>query len=266
MEKVAFLGLGNMGAPMARRLIEAGYPVTVWNRTSVRTRPLAEAGATVGGSPAETVRDADVVITMLADPVAVHDVTGQLAPGLRPGMTLVEMSTIGPDAVHELARLMPEGVTLIDAPVMGSVDAASAGKLTVLAGGNAKPLEALLSQLGTVTFTGELGTGAAMKLVRINAGIGGVALIGEVLALADALGLAEQPVVDALSRGGLAGATARAFSQSSHFPVALAAKDVALATSSADLPILAAVRQRLAAFPDIASHDLSRVVDRIRGR
>ncbi|HEY3007881.1 MAG TPA: NAD(P)-dependent oxidoreductase [Micromonosporaceae bacterium] len=266
MDKIAFLGLGNMGAPMARRLIEAGYPVTVWNRTSARTVPLAEAGARVGGTPAETVSGADVVITMLADPAAVHDVAVQLAPALRPGMTLVEMSTIGPDAVHELAKLMPEGVTLIDAPVMGSVDAASAGKLSVLAGGDAKPLEALLSQLGSVTFTGELGTGAATKLVRINAGIGGVVLIGEVLALADALGLAEQPVVDALSRGPLAGATARAFSQSSHFPVALAAKDVALATSAADLPVLAAVRERLATFPDLASDDLRHVVDRIRGR
>jgi 3-hydroxyisobutyrate dehydrogenase len=264
MEKIAFLGLGNMGAPMARRLLDAGYPLTVWNRTRARTAPLAQAGAAVAQSPADAVRDADVVITMLADPAAAREVVAALAPALRPDAKLVEMSTVGPDALRELAALLPAGMTLVDAPVMGSVDLAADGSLLIYAGGDADAVAGVLAHLGKVTHCGPAGSGAALKLVLINAAIGGVTLVGEALALADAFGLPQQQVLESLWQGPVGGAARRAFAPASHFPVALAAKDVALATAVTDLPVLRAVHERLAAFPEIASDDLRRVVELIR--
>jgi len=136
MERIAFIGLGIMGSPMAKRLLAAGYPLTVWNRTASRAEPLQAEGANVAASPAEAVREADVVITMLADPTAVREVMDGIARHLRPGTTLIEASTIGPQAVEEVAALLPGGVALIDAPVMGSADRAASGQLVVLAGGD----------------------------------------------------------------------------------------------------------------------------------
>ncbi|MFE1347578.1 NAD(P)-dependent oxidoreductase, partial [Streptomyces sp. NPDC058757] len=120
-QKIAFLGLGSMGLPMARRLLDAGYPLTVWNRTAAKAAPLLDAGAVLAETPADAVRNADVVITMLADPDAARAVAGLLIPALRPGTHWIDTSTIGPGTTRELAARLPEGVTLIDAPVMGSV-------------------------------------------------------------------------------------------------------------------------------------------------
>jgi 3-hydroxyisobutyrate dehydrogenase len=122
MERIAFLGLGIMGSPMAKRLLAAGYPLTVWNRTASRAEPLRAEGADVAASPAEAVRDAGVVITMLADPAAVREVIDGFARYLRPGATLIEASTIGPQALEEVSALLPGSVALVDAPVMGSAD------------------------------------------------------------------------------------------------------------------------------------------------
>jgi 3-hydroxyisobutyrate dehydrogenase-like beta-hydroxyacid dehydrogenase len=135
--KIAFLGLGTMGAPMARRVLAAGYPLTVWNRSPERAAVLAGEGARVAETPAEAVREADVVVTMLADPLAVQGVVARFASALRPGACLIEASTIGAQALAELSGLLPEGVTLVDAPVMGSADRAAAGELSLLVGGDA---------------------------------------------------------------------------------------------------------------------------------
>ncbi|MDJ0345053.1 NAD(P)-dependent oxidoreductase [Streptomyces sp. H10-C2] len=267
MEKIAFLGLGNMGAAMAHRLLVAGHPLTVWNRTTSRALPLVAAGAHQARTPADAVGGADVVITMLAGPEAVWQVMDGpdgAALALRPGTRLIDMSTIGPQAVGELERRLPDGVMLVDAPVMGSVDRAAAGELTVLAGGDPDPVLKILECFGTVTRCGGTGSGAALKLVLINSVIGGVALVGEALALADTLGLPEELVVGAMAKGPLAGAVQRAFAQEAHFPVALAAKDVGLATAAADLPVARAVLDRLTAFPELADQDLSQAAHRIR--
>src|SRR5947208_8041117 len=98
MERIAFIGLGIMGSPMARRLLAAGYPLTVWNRTASRAEPLQAEGASVAAGPAEAGRDADVVITMPADPTAVREVIGGMAHDLRTGTTLVAASPIRPQA------------------------------------------------------------------------------------------------------------------------------------------------------------------------
>ncbi|MET9463863.1 NAD(P)-dependent oxidoreductase [Streptomyces sp. NPDC006544] len=255
---VAFLGLGTMGAPMALRLLAVGHRLTVWNRTPGRTRPLAEAGAIPADSPADAVRDADLVITMLADPAALRAVADELLPGLRPGTHWIDTSTVGPQAVRELAGRLPDGVALTDAPVMGSVDRAASGELWVLAGGPLPgPVRQVLDALGEVTECGPAGSGAALKLVLINAAIGGVALVSEALELGSALGLPEWLLRSTLARGPLAGAVARAYAEGSHFPVALAAKDVELARRHAELPVLGAVHTALTARPELAVRDLA---------
>ncbi|WHM38875.1 NAD(P)-binding domain-containing protein [Streptomyces sp. BPTC-684] len=106
---VAFLGLGNMGAPMARRLLAAGYGLTVWNRTAGKVEALVAEGAVVAATPASAVRDADVVITMLADPAAALAVADAMLPALRAGTTWIDTSTVGPDTVRELASRLPTG-------------------------------------------------------------------------------------------------------------------------------------------------------------
>lgn len=259
LQKIAFLGIGGMGLPMARRLLSAGHPLTVWNRTPGKADELVAAGAERAASPAEAVRDAEVVITMLADPAAALAVADGMIPALRPGTHWIDTSTIGPDTVAALAARLPEGVTLIDAPVMGSVDRAASGELLILAGGDTAPVDELLARLGEVTACGGPGTGAALKLVLINAVIGGVAVVAETLSLAASLGLPRDLAVRALTSGPLAGVAARATATGVHFPVALAAKDVALATAAAKLPVLEAVHRALTENPELAAEDLAAI-------
>ncbi|HET6293406.1 MAG TPA: NAD(P)-dependent oxidoreductase [Kribbella sp.] len=258
--KIAFLGLGSMGGPMARRVLAAGYPLTVWNRSPGRTEEFAKQGATVAESPADAVRDAEVVVTMLADPPAVREVVGAFASELRTGTFLIEASTIGPAAVAEVEKELPAGVALIDAPVMGSVDRAASGELSLMVGGEADPVMPLLELFGTVNRTGATGTGAALKLVLINAVVNGVTVIAEAMALADALGLPEDQVKRAMAASPLAGIAGRAFAEGAYFPIRLAAKDVALAATAASLPIATTVHQRLTAHPEAADEDLSQIV------
>ncbi|PWI18631.1 6-phosphogluconate dehydrogenase [Streptomyces sp. Act143] len=261
MEHIAFLGLGHMGAPMARRLRAAGHPLTVWNRTAEKTASLVAEGATAAASPADAVRDADVVITMLTGPEALDAVVEAVSAAVRPGTHWIEMSTVGPDAVHRLGRL--PGVRVVDAPVMGSTDRAAAGTLGILAGGDTAPVEHVLAHLGTVTRTGPLGSGAALKLVVNSAVIGGIAVVAEALRLADALGLDGQTSRTALANSPLGGAVARAFAEDVHFDTALAVKDLALATQTAELPMIKAASDlyRKAAEP---GEDISRTAARIR--
>ncbi|MER7520905.1 NAD(P)-binding domain-containing protein [Streptomyces sp. NPDC126499] len=259
--RIAFLGLGGMGLPMARRLLDAGHPLTVWNRTPAKADALVAAGAVRAVTPAEAVADADVVITMLADPAAAFAVADAMIPALRPGTYWIDTSTVGPDTVRDLAGRLPVGVTLVDAPVMGSIDRAASGELLIFAGGDTAPVAAVLDRLGTVTPCGGPGTGAALKLVLINAVIGGVALIGEALTLADSLGLPRELALRTLGAGPLAGAVGRATATGVHFPVALAAKDVGLATAAtaAKLPVLEAVHTALTADPALLAEDLAAV-------
>ena len=258
--RIAFLGLGSMGGPMARRVAAAGYPLTVWNRSPGRADGFAE----VADSPADAVRDADVVVTMLADPTAVLEVVGSFTSKLKPGAVLIEASTIGPAAVQQVADLLPEGVTLVDAPVMGSVDRAASGELSLFVGGDADDVMPLLEIFGSVNRTGAVGTGAALKLVMINAIVNGVALIGEALALADALGLPEEQVKRSMAASPLAGIAGRAFAEGAYFPVRLAAKDVALAADAAELPIAREIHARLTAYPDASNEDIGQIVKYFR--
>lgn len=152
--RIAWLGLGAMGGRMAHRIVDAGYQLTVWNRTRSRAEPLAAAGARVAGTPADAVRQADVVLLMLADPDALREVTegptGMVA-GLGPDPVVVDLSTVGPAAAGRLRAALPDRVVLLDAPVLGSLAEADAGTLTLLVGGPtevADRLRPVLSVLG----------------------------------------------------------------------------------------------------------------------
>jgi enamine deaminase RidA (YjgF/YER057c/UK114 family)/NAD(P)-dependent dehydrogenase (short-subunit alcohol dehydrogenase family) len=180
MSRIAVLGVGRMGAPIARRLLAAGHHVTVWNRTPARAAPLAEAGAVLASTPAEAADGADLVVVMLTDAAAVESAlfgaspAGQFgaAGGLRAGSCLVQMSTISPDETRSLAARLPEGVSYLDAPVGGSVRAVEAGTLKIFAGGDPTALalaEPALRALGNVRHFGPVGAGAALKLVANTA-------------------------------------------------------------------------------------------------
>lgn len=264
MEKIAFLGLGRMGLPMARRLADAGYPLTVWNRSPGRADGLTGAGATEAATPAEAVRGADVVVTMLSDPAAVAELAGRFTADLAPGTLWIDMSSIGPRATAALRAGLPDGVALVDAPVMGSTGPAATGDLTVFAGGEDADLDRaqpVLEHLGRVRRCGGPGAGAALKVVVIGAIVASVTVLGEVLAVADELDVPQEQAREVLSAGPLAGVAARAFGTGSDFPVRLAAKDLALAGGG---PVLAAAREVLLAHPEIAEQDLSAVPGALR--
>jgi len=196
--RVALLGLGRMGAPMAHALLRGGFPLTVHNRTVDRARPLAEAGADVATTPAEAAAAADVIITMLADGDAVAAVIegpDGVLEGARGGSTCIEMSTIGPARARGLAeRTAQHGVTLLDAPVSGSVALAESATLTTLVGGDRSRFEQVRPVLAAMTraqlWLGPSGAGAAMKL-----GLNGL-IAATNQAVAEALVVAERCGID----------------------------------------------------------------------
>ena len=240
MRRVAFLGLGAMGAPMAGRLVDAGHHLQVWNRTPGRDGGLIAAGAHRARTPAEAARDAEIVITMLADPPALEQVLfgpGGVSETIAPESILIDMSTVGPTAIHAAAeRLHP--VEVLDAPVLGSVPHALAGTLAILVGGERGVLDRcveVLDAMGTVRHVGPPGAGAMVKLANNAAGMSTMACLGEVLALTDRAGLDPEVVLDALAMGPLGSFVDRWRDKVTgrvsrvDFSLALARKDLTLA-------------------------------------
>src|SRR5438477_620753 len=181
--RVAVIGLGAMGSRIARRLLDAGHDVVVWNRTPAR----AEGFPRVAATPAEAARDAEATIMMVSNPQALREVTAGIAP-----QTLIEMSTVGPAAIHELAEALPGGTELLDAPVLGSRSEAEAGTLQVFVDEPTKLYEKytpLLSTLDTTHHINKLDTGAAAKLVANSTLFGTIDILTKTLRLADRLGL-----------------------------------------------------------------------------
>lgn len=257
MTVVAVLGLGQMGAAIARRLLSTGHRVTVWNRTATRAGSIA--GAQPATSPAAAVRDADVAIVMVTDAAAVDAVVfgpDGAAFALRPGGCLLQMSTIAPDEVRAVARRLPTGVSLVDAPVAGSVSAAATGTLTLLVGGHETAIDRVgqvLAALGTVRRCGAVGAGAALKLVLNTALVTSMAALADALAVADAVDVDRATAWDALRSSTLAAAVTRADASGASFPVALAGKDTDLALGEvgpAPTPVLRATAQALRAASD----------------
>ena len=199
---IAILGTGKMGAAMARRLSDHGFPLVLWNRTPERIP--TDLGAAIAATPAEAAVRAEIVISSLTGPEAVREVyLGVNGAGPVGGRLFIEMSTAGPAAVLELQpALEARGSRVIDAPVLGSVDAVLAGKLEILAGGadaDIKAAEPVLRNLGTVHRAGPLGNGARLKLIS-NAMLGGsLALASELQRLGTAAGLEPDTVWSALA-------------------------------------------------------------------
>jgi 3-hydroxyisobutyrate dehydrogenase-like beta-hydroxyacid dehydrogenase len=202
---VAVVGLGAMGSRVARRLLDAGHELVVWNRTAGKAAPLGEAGAAAAATPAEAAARAEVVLTMVADPAALRDVTegdDGVAAGVGEGATVIEMSTVGPDAVHRLGSVLGERAGLLDAPVLGSRSEAEEGTLKVFVGGPDELVARwtpLLSVLGSPLHVGPLGSGAAAKLVANTTLVGTIGVLGEALALAAGLGLSPEKAFEVLA-------------------------------------------------------------------
>jgi 3-hydroxyisobutyrate dehydrogenase-like beta-hydroxyacid dehydrogenase len=204
MAKIGFLGLGEMGTPMARRLLRAGHDMVVWNRSPERTATLVQEGAAVASSPATAAAGSDFVITMLASPEVLEQVlfgSGGLAPGLSRGQVLIDMSTVGPDEVRSVAARLPKGASLVDAPVRGSVPQAESGRLEVFVGAtdeNYERVRPILEALGSVRHTGSPGSGAAIKLVANLALGAAIVTLGEALSLGESLELKRGVLLDVL--------------------------------------------------------------------
>jgi 3-hydroxyisobutyrate dehydrogenase-like beta-hydroxyacid dehydrogenase len=281
MATVGVVGLGAMGSRIARRLADAGHELVVWNRDPAKAEPLVAGGAVAAASPADLARRVEAVITMVADPRALVDVTegpeGVVA-GVGEGTTLIQMSTVGPDSTSRLAGQLPENA-LIDSPVLGSVSEAESGTLSVFAGGEPEPVdrwEPLLSTLGTVLHVGPVGAGTAAKLVANTALVGVVGILGEALALADGLGLSREAAFDVLGKTALADQAERRRSaiESGEFPprfaLYLARKDAdliveAAAKTSVDLRLTKGAREWLADADEagLGGADYSAVLARI---
>lgn len=261
MMSVAVVGLGAMGSRIAARLLAAGHDVTVWNRTAAKAHPLVAQGARLAATPAQAV--ADAVLVMVSDPAALAEVTesphGVLA-GVRPGTTVVQMSTVGVGPTRRLAAVLPEGVDLLDSPVLGSIGEAESGSLRIFVGGAVDVLERwrpLLSELGTPLHVGPIGAGSAAKLVANSTLFGTIGVLGEALALARSLGLADQVAFEVLATTPIAAQAERrrpaieAGSYPARFELALARKDAELVTaaaaeSGADVRLAEAARRWLA--------------------
>lgn len=210
--RVGFVGLGTMGAPMARRLLAAGHDVTVHNRTREREEPLAAAGAARAATPRECAVGREVVFTMVSDtPDLEAVVVGEdgAVHGLEPGSVLVDMSTVAPAATRRLAgELAARGVAMLDAPVSGGSEGAENGTLSVMVGGEAEALERvrpLFEVLGrTITHVGPSGAGQVAKAVNQVIIAGTYASVAEGMALALRAGVDQEALLRALA-GGAAG-------------------------------------------------------------
>jgi 3-hydroxyisobutyrate dehydrogenase-like beta-hydroxyacid dehydrogenase len=210
MQKIGFLGLGKMGAVMAPRFLDAGFALTVWNRSTGKTEPLAVAGATVAATPAAVADAADVVISMLRDDAAAEHVflgqDGLLSTDVK-GKLFIEMSTLRPATARALAAQCAErGAGFVDAPVSGTVGPAKEGKLMALVGGSDADLERAQPALNVLTrrivHAGKVGQGAMLKLaLNLQLAVYWQAL-AEAVALGQAGGLEMATVLDAMADSG----------------------------------------------------------------
>jgi 2-hydroxy-3-oxopropionate reductase len=211
-EKVGFIGLGIMGRPMAKNLMEAGYELVLQNRSPEKAEELAEEGnATAAGSPRAVAEACDIVITMLPDSPdveAVVDGEEGILEGIREGALLVDMSTISPVVTEELSEKVREkGASMLDAPVSGGDVGAIEGALSIMVGGSEEDFERarpLFDVMGKVaTHVGPIGAGQVVKACNQIVVALTIEAVSEALVLGSRGGVAPEKLVEALS-GGLA--------------------------------------------------------------
>jgi 3-hydroxyisobutyrate dehydrogenase len=262
MARVAVLGTGIMGGPMARNLLRAGHEVRVWNRTREKAESLVGDGAEVAPTPADAVRGVEIVLTMLADARAVEEAMIERGglDAISDGVVWIQSGTVGVAATERLAVLAGErGAAFVDAPVLGTKKPAEDGQLVVLASG---PEEAR-ARCGPVfdaiarhyVWLGEAGIGTRLKLVANSWILCTVENIGETFALAQALGIDPRSFLDAIAGGAMDMPYAHVKGEAimnddfaPSFPLFLARKDVALILDAAGQLELPLVRATLGQF------------------
>ena len=207
LAQIAFLGIGLMGQPMVARLLQADYPVTVWNRTQAKTQASVALGAVAADSIADAVSSADILITMLEAGNIVIEVVKQALPYMQKHAILIDMSSTRQSEAIELQRLLNQhDMSFIDAPVSGGVIGAQTGTLAIMVGASSSDFELvqpLLSAMGTATLVGLPGSGQVAKLCNQLIVGGTLNLVAEALLLAQAGGADPVAVRQAL-RGGFA--------------------------------------------------------------
>lgn len=207
---LAFAGIGLMGLPMTRRLLAAGYPLRVWNRSPDKCLPLLELGAQRVQTPAELCSDAGMVMLCLANTEVVREVVfgpGGIVEGARPGQLLVDFSSLEPAATRAMAAELEQrcGMRWVDAPVSGGTPGAEAGSLAIMAGGRAEDIERarpILAHLGQrLTRMGDVGAGQVTKLCNQMIVACNALVIAEVVALAEQAGVDASLLAPALAGG-----------------------------------------------------------------
>ncbi|WP_053149415.1 NAD(P)-dependent oxidoreductase [Pseudomonas protegens] len=210
LPSLGFAGIGLMGLPMCRRLLAAGYPLTVWNRNPEKCAPLVAAGARQVATPAQLCAHADLMLMCLANTEVVREVVfgpEGIAQGARAGQLLLDLSSLEPTATREMAAELAasRGVAWVDAPVSGGTPGAEAGSLAIMVGGAATDVERVRPVLLTlgqrVTHMGAVGAGQVTKacnqmIVACNA-----LVIAEVVALAERSGVDARLIAEALAGG-----------------------------------------------------------------
>lgn len=212
--KIGFIGLGIMGKPMSKNLLKAGYQLVVTNRSWAAVEEVVAAGATAANSPRLVAEQADIIITMLPNSPQVEEVVlGQdgIIEAARPGMVVVDMSSIAPLVSRRIAdRLAEKGAELLDAPVSGGEPKAIDGTLSVMVGGKKavfdKCYDIMKAMAGSVVRTGDIGAGNITKLANQIIVALNIAAMSEALVLATKAGVEPELVYQAI-RGGLAGST-----------------------------------------------------------
>jgi 3-hydroxyisobutyrate dehydrogenase-like beta-hydroxyacid dehydrogenase len=215
--KLGFIGLGAMGAPMARNLLEADHELAVWNRSPERAGPLVEAGARRADSPADAASDTRATVLMITNAEAVQEVLfgdKGVVQGLSAGAAVINMGTIGAVATTRIAKTLGElGYRMLDAPVSGSTPVAAAGELAIMVGGDEETFEEfelVLAAMGEkISLMGEVGSGSRMKLIN-NLILGAnMAALSEGLALGEAAGLPVEKQLEVILAGGAASGVAQ---------------------------------------------------------
>ena len=268
MAKLGFVGLGAMGSRLARRLLAAGHQVAGWNRTAEKARDLVAAGLTPATSPRAAAEGVEAVFVMVTDDAALRAVAlgpDGLIAGLGAGAVLVEMSTVSPVVVRELAApVAARGATLIEAPVSGSTITVEQGTASFMVGGDPAACERVrpfLLAMGTaVTHVGELGLAKTMK-VATNLGLAVQMLaFSEAVLLAEKAGIARERAVEALLKSVIASPMVKyrgpfvlgQMTTEAWFKVAMIQKDLQLAldqgrASGVPLPLTSVVQEWMTA-------------------
>lgn len=243
IKRVGFIGIGNMGWPMAANLLKAGFEVHVCDAVADRAARFArDIGGNAAGDATETARIADAVVTILPTSRQVTEVVSAIRPALRAGAMVIEMSSGVPRVTQSLAtELAAQGVGMIDAPVSGGVPRARSGELSILVGGDPAEIErarpVLCAMGNAVHHCGEIGAGQAMKALNNLVSAGGFLIGVEALLIGQKFGLDPAMMVDVLNAStGMNNSTQKKFKQfvlsrrfDAGFGLDLMAKDLSIA-------------------------------------